>query len=201
MDIDNAQCLPEITLDTTLAELYSKGSQGADEKKNALPLCVADWEAAPTCRLARNTKYLYQDSTFTSTPSEVGPDEYDQLRRSVATKCLSPVPRRDAFAAGNMSVMLVELDHSEGASRRCKEEAERTMSGLTSCQRPTLLFVSDPSTISLEDDVIEVLAVRMEFDGLEGFPLATDLETRYGLDLAAIIGYAMMAGGQHWETL
>ncbi|KAL8665825.1 MAG: hypothetical protein Q9202_001947 [Teloschistes flavicans] len=132
-------------------------------------------DASRALQLARNTKYLYQDSTFISTSSEVGPDEYDQLRRSVATKFWLPVPQRDAFAAGNMSLMLVELDHSEGASRRCKEEAERTMSGLTSCQRPTLLFFLDPGTISLEDDVIEVLAVRMEFDGLEGLPLATDL--------------------------
>ena len=54
------QEFPQITLDTTLAELYSRDG----------PL-DGHGELAPTSRFARNTKFLYQDSTFSKTPDDI----------------------------------------------------------------------------------------------------------------------------------
>ncbi len=57
------QELPLVTLDTTLGELYARGSGEVDERRIAMVLCAANSEIAPTSWLPRNTKYLYQDST------------------------------------------------------------------------------------------------------------------------------------------
>lgn len=62
------QKLPQVTLDTTLGELYARSSAEVDARQIAMVLAVANSEIAPTSRLTRNTKYLYQDSTFSTTP-------------------------------------------------------------------------------------------------------------------------------------
>ena len=182
------QDLPQVTLDTTLAELYSRGSLTDDEGKLALLLCAANSEVAPTSRLARNTKYLYQDSTFSTTPNDIAPKDEHEIEQGVAVKYLSLVPQHDAFAAGNMPVILFDVAPMSGrTSEHSKEEAERTMSNLNSAQHPHLLFFSDPTQIKMEEHGIGCLATKMEFDELEGLPFALDLDSHYFLNSKAAL--------------
>ena len=185
--LSNMQEIPQVTLDTTLGELYTRGSGKADETRIALVLCAANSEVAPTSRLARNTKYLYQDSTFSNKPNDVSLEQEKDIQRSVAVKYLSLVPQHDAFAAGKMPVILFNLDNSEGNTAYSKQEAEKTIYGLTTTQRPTLVFLSNPEQISMKEIEADLLAAKMEFDQLEGFPLALNLDTHYFLNSKAAL--------------
>lgn len=181
------QELPQVTLDTTLAELYAQGSGEADKKRIAMVLCAANSEIAPTASLARNTKYLYQDSTFSTKPKSASPEQEKDIQRAVAVKYLSLVPQHDAFAAGKMPVVLFNLDNSEGHKAHSKQEAEKTLCILATDQRPTLAFFPSPEQISMERIGADLLAAKMEFDQLEGFPLALDLDTHYFLNSKAAL--------------
>ena len=102
------QELPQVTLDTTLAELYNRDGPVDSQGQLALLLCAANSEVAPTSKLARNKKYLYQDSTFSNTPENIAPKQEEEIEKSVAVKYLSLVPQHDAFAAVNMPVILFD---------------------------------------------------------------------------------------------
>lgn len=181
------QELPQVTLDTTLGELYARGSGEVDGRRIAMVLCAANSEIAPTSTLARNTKYLYQDSTFSTTPIITSLEQEKDIQRLVAVKYLSLVPQHDAFAAGKMPVILFNLDNFEGNTAHSKQEAEKTICSLTTLQRPTLFFFPGPKEISMEEIGVDVLAAKMEFDQLEGFPLAVDLDTHYFLNSKAAL--------------
>lgn len=150
-------------------------------------LCAANAEIAPTSRLPRNTKYLYQDSTFSTKPKATSLEQEKDIQRAVAVKYLSLVPQHDAFAAGKMPVILFNLDDSEGNAARSKQEAEKTMCSLTTLQRPSLIFLPNPEQISMATIGADFLAAKMEFDQLEGFPLVVDLDTHYFLNSKAAL--------------
>lgn len=174
--------LPSITLDTTLAELYGKGSGADSLGRIALVLSAANSETRLNASIPRNKKFLYEDSTFSNTPKNLSPTEYAALQRHTAVKYLSLVPQHDAFASGSMPVILFDLDNSEAKADLSLNEAKETMSSLEPAQRPHLLFFHGPSDISLEANGIDVLAVKMALDGLERFPLTVSLETTYFLN-------------------
>ena len=168
--------LSQVTLDTTLAELCARGSGEDHERRIAMALCAANSEIAPTSRLARNTKYLYQDSTFSTKSKFISFKEVNDIQHAVAVKYLSLVPPHDAFAAGKMPVILFNLDNSEGDTAHSKQEAEKTIYSLIILQRPTLVFLPSPKQISVEEIGVDLLAAKMELDQLEGFSLAIDLQ-------------------------
>ena len=136
------QRLPQVTLDTTLKELYTRDSGKANESRIAMVLCSANSEIAPTSGLVRNIKYLYQDSTFSTKPKVTSLEQDKDIQRSVAVKYLSLLPQYDAFITGRMPVVLFNVDDSEGNTVRSKQEAERIVLSLTTIQRPTLVFFS-----------------------------------------------------------
>lgn len=181
------QNLPQITLDTTLAELYALGSHYTDGKRVALVLGAANSELAPTSMLARNTKYLYQDSTFSTKPENTSFEQHKTIQRNLAVKYLSLVPQHDAFAAGNMPVILFNPDVTGFQTTHSKEEAEKTICNLIISQRPSIFLYPSPKDISIEDIGADLLASKMEFDGLQGFPLAVDLDTHYFLNSKAAL--------------
>lgn len=86
-----------------------------------------------------------------------------------------------------MEVILFALDDSTRQISHSQEEAEETMERLTPEQRPRLLFFQDPAHISLEEHGIDLLAPKMDLDGLENFPLTIDLETHYFLNSKAAL--------------
>ncbi|KAL8725475.1 MAG: hypothetical protein Q9181_006406 [Wetmoreana brouardii] len=183
------QDLPQITLDTTLAELYDKGNPPCGKERVALLLCCVNSEIAPTSKLGRNTKYLYQESTFNTTPLDVSSDRQEEIRRLVAIKHLSVIPQYDAFVAGNMPVIFLNPDPDglATASNHGRKEAERTMSSLGTVQRPKLLFRDSPEQISMKANQIDVLSSKNILDGLEGLPMLVDLETHYFLKSKAAL--------------
>ena len=176
---------PPITLDTTLAELYNRGSTASRPARIALVLCAADTEMELSSSIPRNTKFLYQDSTFSNAPKHLSPDAYKETQRHLAMKYLSLVPQHDAFAAGNMDVILFDLDNSEELRSLSHKEAEETISNLSPGQRPHLLFFQNPTDISLQQHGIHILAPKMDLDGLEGFPCTVNLDTHYFLNSKA----------------
>ena len=139
---NNMQGLPQVTLDTTLEELYARDSGKADKSRIAMVPCAAHAEIAPTSRLARNTKYLYQDSTFSANPKITSLQQDKDVQRSVAVKYLSRVPQCDTFAAGRMPLVFFNVDDSEGNTVRSKQVIEETILSLITIQRPTLFFLS-----------------------------------------------------------
>ncbi|KAA6415437.1 MAG: hypothetical protein FRX48_00152 [Lasallia pustulata] len=174
--------LPTITLDTTLAELYETGENPGSSDRIAMVLCATNSEIELSAGLARNTKYLYQDSIFSNGSEHLSPRDYDELQHHSAVKYLSLVPQRDAFASGNMGVILFTLDDSKEQTIHSREEAEKTMARLSPAQRPRLLFFRGPEDISLKKHGIDLLAPKLGLDGLEAFPLTLDLETHYFLN-------------------
>ncbi|KAL8653801.1 MAG: hypothetical protein Q9210_001883 [Variospora velana] len=179
--------MPQIKLDTTLKELYDQNGSYGPQGQIAMVLCAASSEIAPTSKLVRNSKYLYQDSTFGSTSLHISSEEHEKLRRAVAIKYLSLVPQHDAFAAGNMSVILFDPHGSAKHTARGKKEADNTMRTLVEEQRPNMLFFAGPGEISMVANGIDLLIAKMELDELEGFPLAIDPDTHYFLNTKAAL--------------
>ena len=186
--------IPPVTLDTTLAELYQE--DGADDRRSciAMVLAAASSEVDPTSRLARNRKYLYQDSTFSTTPESIPPRQRKEIQRATAIKYLSLVSQHDAFAAGNMPVILFDPDSGEETATHSREEAKKTMDALIESQRPNMLFFPGPREISMVADGIDLLMPKMALDGLDGLPLAINLDTHYFLNSKA----ALCTSGLPW---
>ena len=136
------QGIPQVTLDTTLEELYARGSGKADESRIAMVLCAPNPEIVPTSRLARNTKYLCQDSTFSAKPKVTSLQQDKDVQRSVAVKYLSRVPQYDTFAAGRMPLVFFNVDDSEGNTVHSKQGTKETILSLIPIQRLTLFLPS-----------------------------------------------------------
>lgn len=101
--------LPAITLDITLAELYGKGRNSDNSDRVAMVLCVANSEVELSAGLARNTKYLYQDSTFSKVPEHLSLNDYKELQRQSAIKYLSLIPQVGHCVCINGDEYLTEI--------------------------------------------------------------------------------------------
>ena len=180
------QDLPSVTLDTTLGELYSKSSGADSTDRIALVLSAANSEIDLSAHVPRNRKYLYQDSTFSQASKELLSENYEKLQRQAAVKYLSLVPQHDAFASG-MPVILFKLDKSDAEEGLSLKEATETVKILSPAQRPRLLFFSGPKDISLKENDVDILAIKMELDDLERFPVILSLDTHYFLNSKAAL--------------
>ncbi|KAL8723156.1 MAG: hypothetical protein Q9225_000497 [Loekoesia sp. 1 TL-2023] len=177
---------PQITLDTTLGQLYAQDGPGERKTHMAVVFGFASSEIALSCKVVENKKYLYQDRTFTATPSCFSSQNREAVQRDAAIKYLSLTPQRDAFAAGNMPVIIFNLDSSGKLAAHSKEEAEKTISSLDIFQRPMIDFCDGPDQISMEN-AIDVLVTKTVVDGLERLPLAIDPNTLYFLNSKAAL--------------
>lgn len=176
--------LPHIELDTTLAELYAGGITRSEYKRIALVLGGVSSEIALSSKLARNSKFLYQERVLTTTPRGISSEQYKEIQRVAAVKYLALLPQRDAFAAGNMPVFLVNLDGSEA---RSKEEAKRTTCILKQHQRPELFVAESLNQIASEAKNVDLFSSKLALDGLEGLPLTVELDTHYFLNSKAAL--------------
>ncbi|KAI4282733.1 MAG: hypothetical protein L6R35_005321 [Caloplaca aegaea] len=173
--------LPQVTLDTTLKELYGNSVHGP-EGRIALVQSVACTELALSSKVRRNSKYLYVESKFCSTPLKCSREERAEIQRTVAIQFLALVPQRDAFCAGNMPIIIFDPDGSGKETAHGKVEAKKTMSNLTADQRSKILYFAGPKDISMEANGIDSLVARLALDDLEGYPLVMDLDTSYFLN-------------------
>ncbi|KAM0328648.1 hypothetical protein ACHAQA_005060 [Verticillium albo-atrum] len=166
--------LPTITLDTTLTDLYRQASPQTPPRRIAQVLCGVNSAHPLSADFPRNTKYLYQDSPFNTTPaaSPSSPAEKAALARDLAMKYLSLIPQRDAFITGPSPVVLFHLDAACAAqSAHDRAEAEATVSVLDARQRPELVFCAGPRAIPIQEEKIDVIAYKLMVDGLEGYEL------------------------------
>ncbi|KAL8822844.1 MAG: hypothetical protein Q9191_006431 [Dirinaria sp. TL-2023a] len=186
--VTEEQNLPEVELDITLADLYARERAPGKDERIALVLSFTSSEVAPTSAVARNTKFLYQENTFNTTPEDASTKRRKEIQHTMAIKYLSLTPRRDAFAAGNMPVILFDLENSEeSATARSRQEVENIRSTLKAQQRPEILFFPGPSQIATKANRIELLAVKAAIDEIEGSPVTLDLETHYFLNSKAAL--------------
>ena len=110
-------------------------------------------------------------------------EERQEAQQHMAIKYLSLVPQHDAFAAGNMKVVLFNLDKEvEEETAHSRKEASRTLDNLNQSQRPDMIFLPGPADISLDQLSINRLAVKMELDELAAFPTMVSLDTHYFLN-------------------
>lgn len=86
-----------------------------------------------------------------------------------------------------MDVILFTLDDVHQQRSHSQEEAEETLARLIPAQRPRTLFFRGPADISLEEHGIDLLAHKLNLDGLEHFPLTIDLENHYFLNSKAAL--------------
>ena len=181
------QDLPQVTLDTTLAELYDRGDPERNGGRVALSLSLVSSEFAISSEMARNTKYLYQFAAFSSTAGENPTEQQKDIQRDTAIKFLSLTPQRDAFVAGNMPVIFCNIDNSGERMLHGKVDAKRTISSLTAAQRPRLLFLPSPKCISMREHNIDLLAPKILIDELQDFPFTVSPDTNYFLNSKAAI--------------
>lgn len=92
---------PTITLDVTLAELYAMGRKVDNSDRIAMVLCAANSEMELSTGIGRNTKYLYQDSTFSNVPEHLSLENYKEMQRHSAIKYLSLVPQVGLYLCHN----------------------------------------------------------------------------------------------------
>ena len=172
--------VPQVTLDTTLAELYT---QDADQQFRValVPACASSEVAL--CKSVPNTKYLVQERAYNSTPRSISSQQRDEIQRDEAIKLLAITSHRDAFIAGNMPVILF----NPIGGGQSQKEAEKTMNALTAVQKPRMLFFDAPRQISMKENGIHVLAAKLPLDELEGFPQVVDLDMLYFLNSKAAL--------------
>ncbi|KAI4270562.1 MAG: hypothetical protein L6R38_007092 [Xanthoria sp. 2 TBL-2021] len=155
--------MPQIILDHTLREFYCQ-----DETEdstivvvNALPTA----ETQMTRGIPLSIKYTYQSpNVLTRDP--------DMLARLY----LQVVPQIFGFIAGDMPLILFDLDNAGQAHRN---EAYQTYSQLTPGQRPQLSFVAQPSDIQLPAGAR--IAIANPMDCLFSLPHAVDPNVHYDL--------------------
>ena len=177
------QDLPPIKLDRTLADLYEKSDDEGVQTRIALVACVITSEMDLNSSIPRNTKYIYQDDAFNSLPQDQSSSPgYKETQRQSAVKYLSLIAQRDAFVSGDMTVIIFNTDQSDERTFHSRNEAEKTLNALHPTQRPQLLFLPSPRSISLEENGIDLLASKIILDGFDGYPFTVDLETQYFLN-------------------
>lgn len=177
---------PQITLDTTLEQIYAQDGPEERKARMAVIFGFASSEVALSSNIGKSIKFLYMDRTFTATPSCFSSQDREAIQRDAAIKHLSLTPQRDAFAAGNMPVIIFNLDSSGKLAAHSKEEAQKTISNLNILQRPMIQFCDGPKQISMENG-IDIMLTKMDVDGLERLPLAIDLDTHYFLNTKAAL--------------
>ena len=185
--------LPTITLDTTLVELYRRGSSKNANKKIAQVVCGVSSAIALSDELPRNVKYLYQDGPFNTLPQTNSTDDENDLRKDLAMKYLSLMPQRDALACGAMPVVLFHAG-AEDVERREQDEVavRKTLEILDERQKPRLVFCEGPGDIPVEAAEIDLMAFKIVLDGFEDLPMAVDLEKHWWVNSKEALARSVM---------
>ncbi|WQF84028.1 hypothetical protein CDEST_09042 [Colletotrichum destructivum] len=186
--------LPTITLDTTLADLYRRGSPRNAKKRIAQVFSGINSGTRLSADVPRNAKYLYQDTPFNTVPDDVSSSKPNgdagqqrQQHKELAVKYLSLIPQRDAFISGDTAVVLFHVDDTDSQRAHDRREAEKTISVLPKNQRPDLVFCSGPSRIPVKEAGIDLIAYKLVLDGLEAYDLVVPTDTHWFLNSKAAL--------------
>lgn len=180
--------IPQVTLDTTLAELYALDDEGTGAGRstpahlNAFPCS----DCAMTTKIPRNERYLYQDSELVKPWTA---EERQRLRRILAIKILNVLGQRYSFVCGDLNVMVFDpenhvisspTEHGIASSEYAKAEVEKTLSVLVEHQRPKIHMIAGLAAAKLPPNVSKI-AVAMPFDGLDHIPHLLPPDRHYEL--------------------
>lgn len=182
-----AMRLPKIKLDTTLAELYKRASPKSANVRLGWVSCGVTSGIDLSPGFPRNSKYIYQDQAFITTPQEDLRGDNVELQRSLAKKYLSLIAQRDAFISGNAPLILFNTGQTPEQDDHDRHEAETTLSVLDPTQQPELIFCPGPSKIPMEEHGIDRLEYKIVLDDLESYPLTHSLETHWFLNSKAAL--------------
>ncbi|ROT39016.1 solid-state culture-specific ATP-grasp domain-containing protein [Sodiomyces alkalinus F11] len=178
--------LPTITLDTTLSDLYRQACPKIAHRQVSQVLCGANSALEFSSHFPRNSKYLYQDSSFNTVGDDAPttPHASALLQHDLAMKHLSLVPQRDAFISGNTSVVLFHLNDTPTQGSHDRAQAAATMDVLAADQRPRLVFCQGPYHIPAREAGIDLIAYKLVLDGLESgdHDLLVDTDTQWRLN-------------------
>lgn len=166
-----------VVLDTTLRDLYSLEENV--EPDIVLIYAIPTAEVQISRSLPLSTKFMYQSPLVLTKNA-------DELARLY----LQVVPQLFGFIAGNMPLIMFDLDIDDGESMQStlsssspqqahQADAFRVLDQLASSQRPKLSFVSSPKTIFLSPGTKAAVANPM--DCMLHLPHTVDPEVHYKL--------------------
>lgn len=165
-----------VVLDTTLRDFYSLDENL--EPDIVLIYAVPTAEIQTSRSLPLSTKFMYQFPLVLTKNA-------DELARLY----LQVVPQLSGFIAGNMPLVMFDLDIDDGEPMQStlssspqqvhQADAFRVLDQLASSQRPNLSFVSSPKTIFLSPGTKAAVAIPM--DCMLHLPHTVDPEVHYEL--------------------
>ncbi|MCJ1461699.1 hypothetical protein MMC07_000297 [Pseudocyphellaria aurata] len=166
--------IPPLVLDVTLHDLYTSEGGGEDI---TLAYAIPSAEVQMTTAIPRANKFIYQSPACPTNDSD-----------TLAREFLQMIPQHCGFLAGNMPLIMIDLDpdpdagessHVRNAENRRPHQADahRLLDGLTPHQRAELTFVSKPSDIKLKQD--HRLAILNPMDCFLLLPHLVDPEAHY----------------------
>lgn len=168
--------LPEIELEMTLVDLY--GSAG--KEVFFVPTMLSSrFDLTPF--VSRCSKYIYQHEAMNQ-PPDAGLEAVGGL--AYVIKFLSMIPQQFAFAAGNLPVVMFDIEtsspESEQVVRMNRMFAQETMSVLQPHQRPQLRFYQGLADVHLKQ-ANQILAPCWPVDGLDRLPHTLEPEVHHEL--------------------
>ncbi|KAI4130885.1 MAG: hypothetical protein LQ338_001482 [Usnochroma carphineum] len=158
--------MAEIVLDTTLRDLYL-----LDQEKDpniVLVYALPTSETQTIDGIPLSTKYAYQSPNVLTTDSDM-----------LARLYLQVVPQLFGFIAGDIPLILFDLDNVEQGKQVHRDDAKQTYEQLTPKQRPRLSFVAQPSDIQLPARAR--VAIPNPMDCLLCLPHAVNPDVHYDL--------------------
>lgn len=168
--------LPEIELEMTLADLY--GSVG--KEVFFVPTMLSSrFDLTPFVK--RCSKYIYQHEAMNQ-PPHAGLEAVGGL--AYVIKFLSMIPQQFAFAAGNLPVVMFDIETSSAESeqvvRMNRIFAQETILVLQPYQRPQLRFYQGPADVQI-NQANQILAPCWPVDGLDRLPHTLEPEIHHEL--------------------
>ncbi|KAG8529615.1 uncharacterized protein KY384_006252 [Bacidia gigantensis] len=174
--------LPQITLDTTLSELYRKFSPLDGGQSVAYLFYVPISSMDITTDFPRNRKYIYQETTFNNLSQEAPSRETDKALHIDILKYLHGLSQRETFLAGDAPVISFYSSSSKARAEHDRHQLARTLDTLDPHQRPNIIFCSGPKAIPLKENGIDILSYKFVLDGIADYPLRFDLDKHWYLN-------------------
>ena len=155
----------EVSLDTTLAELYAIDGQHDNAPITIVPCCWCS-DLGYTKAIPKTMQYLYQGTPPPTTTEEV---------RELVIQCLSLESQRFSFVCGDMDVAMFDFEHRVG-----RLDAIKNLNVLPASQR--LRISSFHGIKDLCDRKLEAqLAVVVPHEKLASHRQTTEPDVSYGL--------------------
>ena len=171
--------IPEVTLDTTLAELYKIGQNGERLPKIALIPC--GWSAGMSMGhgMPRNKRYMVHEPFTTGKRDTECTNLPPAQLLDIQAKLLAMISQRDTFAAGNMLSIQFTFDRADRDPPYTQTEGLETMKILPEHQRPQYIYCDEWKDVppAIKKHQIDALSLKIPIDRAEPYPQIMDMPT------------------------